>query len=224
MPFKLRTPFVTYSKNLTENILQNNPVWTRLLGLCPLLAVSNTVANALALALASSFVLISSNTLISTLRTLIPDFMRLPCFVLIISTFTTITVLFLEAFAFEIYLQVALFIQIIVTNCAILERAESFASKNSIFSSFLDAVGTSIGFAIAIITLGFAREILGNGTLFENLWFLTGSTEDLYTILLFDAAPFPVASLPPGAFLVAGLLLAASKAIYNSKEQPSVNE
>ena len=224
MPFKLRTSFVTYSKHLTENILQNNPVWTQLLGLCPLLAVSNTVANALALALASSFVLISSNTLISTLRSLIPDFMRLPCFVLIISTFTTVTVLVLEAFAFEIYLQVALFIQIIVTNCAILERAESFASKNSIFSSFLDAVGTSIGFAIAIITLGFAREILGNGTLFENLWFLTGSTEDLYTILLFDAAPFPVASLPPGAFLVAGLLLAASKAIYNSKEQPSANE
>ena len=199
-------------------------MWTQLLGLCPLLAVSNTVANALALALASSFVLISSNTLISTLRTLIPDFMRLPCFVLIISTFTTVTVLVLEAFAFEIYLQVALFIQIIVTNCAILERAESFASKNSIFSSFLDAVGTSIGFAIAIITLGFAREILGNGTLFENLWFLTGSTEDLYTILLFDAAPFPVASLPPGAFLVAGLLLAASKAIHNSREKPSVHE
>ena len=160
---------MTNSKNITENILQNNPVWTQLLGLCPLLAVSNTVANALALALASSFVLISSNTLISTLRSLIPDFMRLPCFVLIISTFTTVTVLVLEAFAFEIYLQVALFIQIIVTNCAILERAESFASKNSIFSSFLDAVGTSIGFAIAIITLGFAREILGNGTLFENL-------------------------------------------------------
>ena len=215
---------MTYSKNLTVNILQNNPVWTQLLGLCPLLAVSNTVANALALALASSFVLMSSNTLISTLRSLIPDFMRLPCFVLIISTFTTVTVLVLEAFAFEIYLQVALFIQIIVTNCAILERAESFASKNSIFSSFLDAVGTSIGFAIAIITLGFAREILGNGTLFENLWFLTGSTEDLYTILLVDSAPFYLASLPPGAFLVAGLLLAASKAIYNSKEQPSVNE
>ena len=224
MHFKLRKSFVTYSKNLTENILQNNPVWTQLLGLCPLLAVSNTVANALALALASSFVLISSNTLISALRSLIPDFMRLPCFVLIISTFTTVTVLVLEAFAFEIYLQVALFIQIIVTNCAILERAESFASKNSIFSSFLDAVGTSIGFAIAIITLGFAREILGNGTLFENLWFLTGSTEDLYTILLFDSAPFPVASLPPGAFFVAGLLLAASKAIYNSREKPSVHE
>ena len=224
MHSKLRKSFVINSKNITENILQNNPVWTQLLGLCPLLAVSNTVANALALALASSFVLISSNTLISTLRSIIPDFMRLPCFVLIISTFTTVTVLVLEAFAFEIYLQVALFIQIIVTNCAILERAESFASKNSIFSSFLDAVGTSIGFAIAIITLGFAREILGNGTLFENLWFLTGSTEDLFTILLFDSAPFHLASLPPGAFLVAGLLLAASKAIYNSKEQTSVNE
>ena len=186
--------------------------------------MANTVANALALAIASSFILISGNAFISSMRSLIPDFMRLPCFVLIISTVSTMTVLILEAFAFEIYLGVALFIQIIVTNCAILERAESFASKNSIFSSFLDAVGTSIGFAIAIITLGFAREILGNGTLFENLWLLTGNTEDLYTILLFDSAPFPVASLPPGAFLVAGLLLAASKAIYNFKKHPPVHE
>ena len=224
MPFKLMTPFVTYSKNFTENILQNNPVWTKLLGLCPLLAVSNTVANALALAAASSFVLISSNTLISALRSLIPDLMVLPSFVLIISTFTTMAVLFLEAFAFEIYIQVALFIQIIVTNCAILERAETFASKNSMLSSLIDAVGTSFGFAIAIIALGFTREILGKGTLFENLWFLTGSTEDLYTILLFESAPLSIASLPPGAFLVAGLLLAASKAIYNPKEHPSANE
>ena len=215
---------MTYSKNLTENILQNNPVWTKLLGLCPLLAVSNTVANALALAVASSFVLISSNTLISALRSLIPDFMRLPSFVLIISTFTTMAVLFLEAFAFEIYIQVALFIQIIVTNCAILERAETFASKNSMLSSLIDAVGTSFGFAIAIITLGFVREILGKGTLFENLWFLAGSREDFYTILLFESAPFSIASLPPGAFLIAGLLLATSKAIYKLKSQSSFHE
>ena len=172
------------SKNSIEDIVRNNPRWIRFLGLSPLLMVSNTVANATALAIASSFILISSNTLISTLRTLIPDFMRLPCFVLIISTFTTVTVLVLEAFAFEIYLQVALFIQIIVTNCAILERAESFASKNSIFSSFLDAVGTSIGFAIAIITLGFAREILGNGTIFENLWFLTFGSQNCTVITI----------------------------------------
>ena len=108
-----------YWDNLTQNVVKNNPVWVQLLGLCPLLAVSNTLANALALAGASAFVLILSNTLISILKHHIPNFIRLPCFVLIISTFTTIAVLLLEAFAFELYLQIALFIQIIVTNCAL---------------------------------------------------------------------------------------------------------
>jgi len=210
---------VFYWTNLTQNIVRKNPVWIQLLGLCPLLAVSSTIANALALAGASAFVLIFSNTLISTLRSYIPDFVRLPCFVLIISTFTTIAVLILEAFAFELYLQIALFIQIIVTNCAILERAESFASKNSIGSSFFDAVGTSIGFSMAIIALGLVREILGNGTLFANLNLLLGDPRTSYTVILFDSPPIILASLPPGAFLVAGLLLACAKACFHHEEQ-----
>ncbi len=208
-----------YWTNLTRNIVKNNPAWVQLLGLCPLLAVSSTLANALALAGASAFVLILSNTLISTLKSLIPDFIRLPCFVLIISTFTTIAVLLLEAFAYELYLQIALFIQIIVTNCAILERAESFASKHSIRASFLDAVGTSIGFAIAIITLGLAREILGSGTLFENLNQLLGDPNTSYTITFFDSSPISLASFPPGAFLTAALLLACVNACFSKKDQ-----
>ena len=210
-------------KNLTENILQNNPVWTQLLGLCPLLAVSNTVANAR----------------IGTSKQLRFDFKQHAYIYPAIANSRFHAITLLRANNFHVYNSDS-------------SRSRSFRlrdlssgstfhpdhsdelcnfgeSKRAspakfIFSSFLDAVGTSIGFAIAIITLGFAREILGNGTLFENLWLLTGNTEDLYTILLFDSAPFPVASLPPGAFLVAGLLLAASKAIYNSKEQPSVHE
>ena len=104
----------------SRGVLVNNPAWAQLLGLCPLLAVSNSVVNALGLALASGFVLLGSNLMISTLRHRIPDVARLPCFVLIIATFTTLTVMLLEAFAFELYLRIALFIQIIVTNCMIL--------------------------------------------------------------------------------------------------------
>ena len=206
-----------YWDNLTQNVVKNNPVWIQLLGLCPLLAVSNTLANALALAGASAFVLISSNTLISILKSHIPYFIRLPCFVLIISTFTTIAVLLLEAFAFELYLQIALFIQIIVTNCAILERAESFASKNSILASFFDALGTSIGFAIAIITLGLVREILGRGTLLENLNLLLGQPNISYTIVFFESPPISLANFPPGAFIIAGLLLALAKTCFSKK-------
>ena len=158
---------MTAHKNSIQDVVRNNPIWIRLLGLSPLLVVANTVANAMALAIASGFILISSNAFISTVRSLIPDFMRLPCFVLLISTLTTVTVLFLEAFAFEIHLQIVLSIQIIVVNCAILERAGTPSTENSVFSGFLNAVGASFAFAIAIITLGFAREILGKGRLFE---------------------------------------------------------
>ena len=208
-----------YSDRLIEKALTNNPAWVQLLGLCPLLAVSTSVANALTLALASTFVLTLSNVMISSLRSLIPYFIRLPCFVLIISTFTTVAVLILEALAFELYLQVALFIQIIVTNCAILQRAETFASKNPISTSFLDAIETSIGFAIAIIFLGTIREILGNGTIFENLHILLGRPEQSYEIILFESAPMSLARLAPGAFLIAGLTLALGKHLLAMTEK-----
>ena len=148
----------------SRGVLVNNPAWAQLLGLCPLLAVSNSVVNALGLALASGFVLLGSNLMISSLRHRIPDVARLPCFVLIIATFTTLTVMLLEAFAFELYLRIALFIQIIVTNCMILGRAESFASRQPVGAAVLDALGTAVGFAIALLTLGAIREVHGYGT------------------------------------------------------------
>ena len=139
------------SNDFTEAAIANNPAWAQLLGLCPLLAVSNTVANATGLALASAFVVVGSNTSISLLRRIIPDTARLPCFVLIIATFTTLTVMLLEAYAFDLYSRIALFVQIIVTNCMILGRAEMFASRQPVGRALMDALGTAVGFALALL-------------------------------------------------------------------------
>ena len=165
-----------------EAAVARNPAAVQLLGLCPLLAVSNTVANALGLAIASTVVLTGSTLLVSAVRKLIPEDVRLPCFVLVIATFTTLVNLAMEAYAFDLYQRIALFVQIIVTNCMILARIEQVASKESLGRTLLDAFGTAAGFATAILILGAAREALTLG--------------------------FPLAALPPGAFLVAGVLLA----------------
>ena len=166
----------------TEAAVARNPAAVQLLGLCPLLAVSNTVTNALGLAVASTVVLTGSAVLVSAVRKLIPEDVRLPCFVLVIATFTTLVNLAMEAYAFDLYQRIALFVQIIVTNCMILARIEQVASKEGLGRTLLDALGTAAGFAAAILILGATRETLTLG--------------------------FPLAALPPGAFLVAGLLLA----------------
>jgi len=189
-------------------VIENNPAWAQLLGLCPLLAVSNSVVNALGLALASGFVLLGSNLTISLLRRRIPDVARLPCFVLIIATFTTITVMVLEAFAFALYLRIALFVQIIVTNCMILGRAEAFASRQPVGAAILDAMGTAAGFAIALLALGGVREILGYGTLLREMDLLFGDAARGWVIELTSTATLPLALFPPGAFILAGLLFA----------------
>lgn len=187
--------------------ITNNPAWVQLLGLCPLLAVSNSLANALALAFASALVLIGSNTLISALRHFIPGFARLPMFVLIIASFTTCATLILQAFAYPVYLEIALFVQIIVTNCMILGRAEAFAHRNGVVSALIDALGTAVGFAIALIALGIVRELMGSGTLGAGLPFTDGTA--LVTV---TDTPLLIAALPPGAFVLAGLLLALANA------------
>ena len=167
--------------------LRRNPVWAQLLGLCPLLAVSNTVANAAGLAVASAVVLTGSATVVALVRKLIPKDVRLPCFVLIIATFTTIVGLAMEAYAFALHQRIALFVQIIVTNCMILGQIERVASQERVGRTLLDALGTSAGFAAAILVLGATRELLAIG--------------------------FPLAAMPAGAFLVAGMLLALVRAV-----------
>lgn len=187
--------------------IERNPAWAQLLGLCPLLAVSNSLVNALGLALASGFVMLGSSLTISLLRGWIPPAARLPCFVLVIATFTTVCVLLLEAHAFELYLRVALFIQIIVSNCMILGRIEAFASRQPPGQAALDALGTACGFAIALVVLGGVRELLGNGTLFAGMAQLFGPAADAWAIEVFANGGLLVVLLPPGAFLVAGMLL-----------------
>ena len=203
----------------SRGVLVNNPAWAQLLGLCPLLAVSNSVVNALGLALASGFVLVGSNLMISLLRHRIPDVARLPCFILIIATFTTLTVMILEAFAFTLYLRIALFIQIIVTNCMILGRAESFASRQPVGAAVLDALGTALGFAIALLVLGAVREVLGHGTLLREMDLLFGEQAAGWTFHIVADAPLPLALFPPGAFLLAGLLFALVQSVLKSAPQ-----
>jgi electron transport complex protein RnfE len=206
--------------------LHNNPAWIQLLGLCPLLAVSTSVVNALGLSLATALVMVGASSSIAMLRRWIPDFARLPCFVLIIATFTTAAMLLLQAFAFELYLSIALFVQIIVTNCMILSRAESFASRQSLGASVIDALGTALGFAIALLLLGGFRELLGSGTLFAGMSQLFGPSAQAWQLdLLTEDWQIRLLSLPPGAFLAAGLLLAGANALINrisrsSTEQP----
>jgi electron transport complex protein RnfE len=195
-------------------MLERNPAWAQLLGLCPLLAVSTSVVNALALALASTFVLLGANVCISGARRWIPDHARLPCFVLIIATFTTCAVLLMQAYAFELYLRVALFVQIIVTPCMILCRVEAFASRQPPGQALLDAAGTAAGFAIALITMGAARELIGKGTLFAGLELLLPGTDGWQVNLGSNGQGLLLASLPPGAFIIAGVLLGCANALF----------
>jgi len=203
---------------------RNNPAWSQLLGLCPLLAVSVSVANALGLALASAFVLLGSSTLIAAARPLVADHLRLPAYVLIIATFTTCAVLLMQAFAFDLYERIALFVQIIVTNCMILGRAEAFASRNPIGKAMTDAAGTAIGFGVAIVVLGAVRELLGTGTLFagtEELLGAWGSSAGLQ--VLPSGYQLGIIRTPPGAFLTAGVLLALGNWLLRTSSRKKTN-
>ena len=204
-------------------MVANNPVWAQMLGLCPLLAVSTNVANAIGLAFASALVLIGSNGTIALLRHRIPEFARLPCFVLIIATFTTIAVLLMQAFAYELYLKIALFVQIIVTNCMILGRAEVFASRQTVTAALVDALGTALGFAIALLALGSAREFIATGGLFDQMEMLFGATATSWHLSIGDKPRgMLLAALPPGAFILTGLLIALKNAL--SASDPPVSE
>ncbi len=206
-----------HRETLLAGVARRNPAWIQLLGLCPLLAVSNSAVNALALSLASGGVLVGSNVGISAVRRWIPDFVRLPAFVLVVATFTTCAVMLMEAYAFDVYLRIALFVQIIVTNCMILGRAETFASRNPVLPSLMDALGTAAGFAIALLTLGVVREALAHGTVFAGMEALLGPAAEDWALDLGTEGGLLIAALPPGAFIVAGLMLAAGNAIVNHR-------
>ncbi len=149
-----------------KGLWRENPVFVQVLGMCPVLAVSNTAENALAMGLATAFVLLMSNSLVSLLRNFIPKQVRIACYILIIATFVTITDYTIQAISVELHKSLGAFISLIVVNCLILSRAEAFASKNAIGRSILDALGMGVGFVLALFCLGAVREVLGNGSIF----------------------------------------------------------
>lgn len=192
-----------------DGLWKNNAALVQVLGLCPLLAVTNTFVNGLGLGIATTLVLIGSNVSVSMIRNHIPREIRIPIFVMLIASFVTIVQLLMNAYTYELYLVLGIFIPLIVTNCVIIGRAEAFASRNSVGPAFLDGLMQGIGFLLVLIVLGGMREILGQGTLFEGAELLLGEWATSLKLIIFQTErSFLVAVLPPGAFIGLGLLIA----------------
>ncbi|WP_028110570.1 MULTISPECIES: electron transport complex subunit E [Ferrimonas] len=202
-----------------QGLWKNNPGLVQLLGLCPLLAVSNTLTNALGLGLATMVVLIASNMLVAGLRKGIPDEVRIPIYVMIIAALVTCVQLLVNAYAYGLYLSLGIFLPLIVTNCVIIGRAEAFASKNSVAHAAFDGLMMSLGFLLVLCLLGGVRELLGQGTLFDGAELLLGDWATALRIELWQVqSPFLLALLPPGAFIAMGLLIAAKNALNDKVE------
>lgn len=197
---------------LFNGIIKENPTFRLLLGMCPSLAVTTMAKNGLGMGAAATFVLVGSNLVISLIRKIVPDKVRIPVFITVIAGFTTIVHMLLAAFLPEINKQLGIYIPLIVVNCIIFARAEMFAQKNGPMSSILDGIGMGIGFTLAITLIGSVREILGAGT-----WMGIP-----VTVNLFDPAVLFI--LPPGGFMVMGLLVAAFNKITERKKKKTGNE
>ncbi|SMN15474.1 Electron transport complex protein RnfE [uncultured Candidatus Thioglobus sp.] len=198
-----------YIKIIKNGLWTNNQALVALLGLCPLLAVTNNIVNAIGLGLATTFVLVASNVTVSIFRNQIRKEVRIPIFVLLIASFVTIVELLMQSYFYDLYLILGIFVPLIVTNCAILARAEAYASKNTWGKSALDGLMMGIGFSVILIVLGAMRELIGSGTLFDQSSLLLGSFGDTLSITVFeDYQGTLLAILPPGAFIGLGLIVA----------------
>ncbi|MEP1583944.1 MAG: electron transport complex subunit E [Marinobacter sp.] len=204
------------SEIIRDGLWTNNPALVQVLGLCPLLAVTSTVVNAIGLGLATLMVLMGSNLAVSLIRNFVSESVRLPAFVMIIASFVTCAELLMQAYTYELYQILGIFIPLIVTNCAILGRADAFASKNPPLPALLDGVMMGIGFLVVLIALGAMRELVGQGTLFTDMDLLLGPMAADWGIRPLEQYPdvlFMV--LPPGAFVGLGLLIALKNGINN---------
>ncbi len=209
-----------YGKIFKDGLWTNNAGMVQLLGLCPLLAVTGTAINGLGLGLATLFTLVVSNVFISLIRNLVRPEVRIPVFILVIASAVTILELLMSAYLHELYLTLGIFIPLIVTNCAIIGRAEAFAAKNTVPKALADAVAMGLGFLIVLVLLGGLREILGQGTLFSQADMMFGSAAKALEITFVeDYAGFLLAILPPGAFLGLALLLALKNIIDNKQKK-----
>ena len=182
-------------QNFTKGFFKENAVFTLLLGMCPTLGVTSSAINGLGMGLATTFVLIMSNIVVSMVKDLIPDKVRIPAFIVIIASFVTVVELLMQAYIPALFESLGLFIPLIVVNCLVLGRAEAFASKNNFISSLIDGAGMGLGFAMALTMLGAVREFLGSGKMFDMVIF-----PEEYGMLVFVLAP--------GAFIALGYLIA----------------
>lgn len=206
----------TYKELTWQGLWNNNPALVQLLGLCPLLAVTATVTNALGLGLATLLVLVGSNITVSLVREFVPKEIRIPVFVMVIATFVTVIQLLMNAYVYGLYQALGIFIPLIVTNCAIIGRAEAYASKNPWHHAAFDGLMMGLGFTLVLVLLGGIREILGNGTLFDGANLLLGEwAADLRVELFSVDYPLLLAILPPGAFIVMGFIIAGKNWIDN---------
>jgi len=199
---------------MITGLWDNNPALVQLLGLCPLLAVSNSLINGLGLGIATTAVLCASNLVVSLTRNFLRDEIRIPVFVLLIASLVTVVELIMNAWFHDLYRILGIFVPLIVTNCAIIGRAETFASRNPPLPSLLDGLAMGGGFAATLVVLGAGRELIGRGSLLVGADMLFGDIAGDWTIQFFDPAQgFLLALLPPGAFIGLGFLVAAKNAL-----------
>lgn len=201
------------SGDFIRGLWEEIPLFRLVLGTCPTLAVTTSATNGVGMGIATTFVLVGSNIMISILRKVIPDMIRIPAFIIVIASFVTIVDLMMAAFTPELHHALGIFIPLIVVNCIVLARAEAFASKNTIIRSVADGLGMGIGFTLVLILLGSTREILGNGTWFD-LPVLTGIME----LFNYEYQPMIVMILPPGAFIGLGLFVALANIIEERRK------
>ena len=210
----------SYREITLEGLWTNTILFSQTLALCPMLAVTGTATNGLGLGLATTAVLVASGLLISLLRNFIEPEIRIPAYVLIIAGLVTIVDLYMNAYLHDLYKILGLFIPLIVTNCAILGRAESFASKARILPSVLDGLMMGVGFTIALVLLGAVREILGSGTLFSGASLLLGPAFSFLEVTVIPDYPgFLIFILPPGGFIMLSLILVGKRMIDNQFEK-----
>ncbi|EFI41987.1 MULTISPECIES: electron transport complex subunit RsxE [Peptoniphilus] len=195
---KLRQVFI-------NGIIKNNPIFMQLIGLCSVLAITNTLQSAIAMGIAVTFVLIMSNGVVSILRNVIPDKIRIPCFIVVIATFVTLVQMVLHAYAPAIYGALGIFLPLIVVNCCILGEAEGFAYKNKLIPSLVDGLGTGFGYTLAVVSMGLIRELFGYGTLLEK------------QILPASYPGIGLMGAPAGAFILLGFLIAGFKRILANR-------
>ncbi len=209
-----------YKELSLNGLWKNNPAIVQLLGLCPLLAVTGSVINAIGMGLATIMVLTVSNTCVSLIRSVVSDAVRLPTFVMIIAAAVTCIELLMQAFTYELFQILGIFLPLITTNCVILGRADAYASKNSLLPAMYDGFIMGMGFLVVLVLLGALREIAGTGAIFNNMDLLFGEAAKGWKIVLVsDYKQFLLAILPPGAFIFTGFIIALKNVIDNQIKQ-----